>query len=125
MKARYELFVEKIPLKQVRGWVRDADRIRHESGKYFSVLAVEAEIGNREVPRWTQPMASSAQEGIIAFITRRINGVLHFLVQAKIEAGNLDVVGNITGWSAQPYLTSLRFNTSIGANISVAATGSA
>jgi len=38
-------------------------------------------------------------------------------------SGNLDVTGNITGWSAQPYLTSLRFNTSISANISVAASG--
>jgi fibronectin-binding autotransporter adhesin len=35
--------------------------------------------------------------------------------------GNLDVIGNITGWSGQPYLTSLRFNTGLGANISVAA----
>jgi len=34
--------------------------------------------------------------------------------------GNLDVTGNITGWSGQPYLTSMRFNTSLGANISVA-----
>ncbi len=38
--------------------------------------------------------------------------------------GNLDVTGNITGWTNQPYLTSLRFNTGIGAGISVAATGS-
>ena len=38
--------------------------------------------------------------------------------------GNLDVTGNITGWASQPYLTSLRFNTNIGAGISVAATGS-
>lgn len=92
LKARYELFVEKIPLNKVRCWVRDQESIHHETGKYFSVVAVEVEIGNREVPRWTQPMVKSAQEGIIAFITRRINGVLHFLVQAKIEAGNLDVV---------------------------------
>ncbi len=35
-------------------------------------------------------------------------------------SGNLDVTGNITGWSGQPYLTSMRFNTSLGANISVA-----
>jgi oxidase EvaA len=92
LKARYELFVEKIPLNGARGWVWDKNSIRHETGRYFSVIAVEAEIGNREVSRWTQPMLKPAQEGIIAFITRRINGVLHFLVQAKIEAGNLDVV---------------------------------
>ena len=35
--------------------------------------------------------------------------------------GNLDVTGNITGWSAQPYLTSMRFNTGLGANIAVSA----
>ena len=35
--------------------------------------------------------------------------------------GNLDVTGNITGWSGQPYLTSMRFNTGLGANISVTA----
>jgi len=35
-------------------------------------------------------------------------------------SGNLDVTGNITGWSAQPYLTSMRFNANLGANISVA-----
>jgi len=92
LKSKYELFVEKIPLKQVREWVIGDDDIHHETGKYFSVIAVDVGIDNREVPRWTQPMVKSKQEGIIVFITKEINGVLHFLVQAKIEAGNLDVV---------------------------------
>jgi autotransporter-associated beta strand protein len=35
--------------------------------------------------------------------------------------GTLDVTGNITGWTSQPYLTAMRFNTGIGGNISVAA----
>jgi len=39
------------------------------------------------------------------------------------SSGNLDVSGNITAWSAQPYLGSMRFNTSISANISVSETG--
>ena len=34
--------------------------------------------------------------------------------------GTLDVTGNITGWASQPYLTAMRFNTSVGANLSVA-----
>jgi oxidase EvaA len=32
------------------------------------------------------------QEGLCAFIVRKIQGVYHFLVQAKIECGNFDVV---------------------------------
>lgn len=91
LKAHYDLLVEKIPLREVRHWVRDEHTIHHETGQYFSVLAVEVEIEKREVTRWCQPIVKPAQEGIIAFIARRVNGVLHFLVQARIESGNLDV----------------------------------
>ena len=92
LKAKYDLFVEKIPLQRIRDWVFEDGELHHESGKYFSVIAVDVKIGNREVAHWTQPMMKSAQEGIIVFVTKEIHGVLHFLVQAKIEAGNLDVV---------------------------------
>ena len=92
LKARYDILVDRIPLGQVRNWVSDGYSVHHESRKYFSVFAVDVEIGNREVPRWSQPMIKTAQEGMIAFIAREIEGVLHFLVQAKIEAGHLDVV---------------------------------
>ena len=92
LKARTDLQVERIPLEKVRDWVNDGTTIHHDSWKYLSVFAVEVEIGNREVPRWSQPMIKTAQEGMIAFIAREIDGVLHFLVQAKIEAGHLDVV---------------------------------
>jgi oxidase EvaA len=68
------------------------NQIHHEEGKYFSVIAVNVEIGNREVTKWSQPLIKSAQEGIIAFLIKRINGVYHFLVQAKLEAGNLDII---------------------------------
>ncbi|MGE3653811.1 MAG: NDP-hexose 2,3-dehydratase family protein, partial [Flavobacteriales bacterium] len=57
-----------------------------------SVIAVRAELGNREVNSWTQPLVKSAQEGIIAFIIKKINGVYHFLVQAKLESGNFDII---------------------------------
>jgi rhamnogalacturonan endolyase len=33
--------------------------------------------------------------------------------------GNLDVTGTSISWSAQPYLTSMRFNSNVGANIAV------
>jgi autotransporter-associated beta strand protein len=36
------------------------------------------------------------------------------------SSGNLDVTGNITGYSSQPFLTSMRFNTSIGGTVNVA-----
>jgi dTDP-4-dehydro-6-deoxy-alpha-D-glucopyranose 2,3-dehydratase len=92
MKCRYELEINRIPLNEVRCWQRDSTHIRHETGKYFSVMAVEATIESREVSSWCQPLVQSAQIGIIAFLIKEIKGVYHFLVQAKLEPGNMDII---------------------------------
>jgi dTDP-4-dehydro-6-deoxy-alpha-D-glucopyranose 2,3-dehydratase len=92
LKSKYELEVNRVPLKNVQKWVRTENAIHHEQHKYFSVIAADVHIGNREVVSWSQPLVESAQEGLIAFIIKKINGVFHFLVQAKIEAGNFDIL---------------------------------
>jgi len=92
LKTKYELDVSSIPLNSVKKWTRDEYSVSHEQGKYFSVIAVAVEIGNREVKTWTQPLIQSAQEGIMAFLVKNIDGVCHFLVQAKLEAGNFDII---------------------------------
>lgn len=92
LKAFAELEVEKIPLNKVQSWTKDENKIYHQEGKYFEVIAVKAEIGNREVACWTQPLVKSVQEGLIAFVIKKINGVYHFLVQAKMESGNFDII---------------------------------
>lgn len=92
LKFAYELNIKQIALKDLKNWIYDGNLIRHEQGKYFSVIGVTVQIGNREVTCWDQPMLKPAQEGIIAFIIKKINGIYHFLVQAKLEAGNFDVI---------------------------------
>ena len=92
LKSFYELNISQIPLNQVKGWINDGTKIFHEQNKYFTVIGVNVEISNREVSVWDQPIIKPAQEGVIAFIVKKINGVYHFLVQAKLEAGNFDIV---------------------------------
>lgn len=92
LKSIYELEVRKIPLRSVKNWRIEADEIFHEERKYFSVIGAHVEIENREVASWDQPMVRSTQEGIIAFIVKTIDRIPHFLVQAKLEAGNFDVI---------------------------------
>ena len=84
--------MDKIALDKLNDWTKDGRSIHHVQNKYFSVIGVRAEIGNREVASWTQPLVKSAQEGMIAFIIKKINGVYHFLVQAKMESGNFDII---------------------------------
>lgn len=91
-KCKYELEVDKIPLYDLKDWRIEKEVIRHKDHKYFQVIAVEVSIDNREVIKWTQPMIEPAQEGICAFITKEINGILHFIVQTKLECGNFDII---------------------------------
>ncbi len=92
IKSKYDLEVKQVPLKDVKKWYKDDYSIYHEDKKYFSVIGVNVHIDNREVTNWSQPLIKSAQEGIIAFLIKKINGVYHFLVQAKLEAGNFDII---------------------------------
>ncbi|MBI5625521.1 MAG: NDP-hexose 2,3-dehydratase family protein [Elusimicrobia bacterium] len=92
LKTRYELEVERIPLKDVADWEKDDRRVFRKDGKYFSVIGVSVQAGDREVCRWTQPMVEPQQEGVIGFLTKRIGGTRHYLVQAKLEPGNFDVL---------------------------------
>ena len=92
LKAKFELEVTTIPLKSVNDWQIGTHEITHRDNKYFKVVGVNVEISNREVKSWDQPLVEPTQEGICAFIIKEINGVLHFLVQAKIECGNFDII---------------------------------
>lgn len=92
LKFKYELEVKQIGISQMHRWIYDGNTIRHEEGKYFDVMGVRVQIGNREVVSWDQPMVRSAQEGLMGFIVKKINGIYHFLVQAKLESGNFDIV---------------------------------
>ena len=92
LKSRYELVTERIPLKGVGEWrVTDAEIVRSDR-LFFRVLGVNVTIANREVARWCQPIVQPMQEGLCVLFVKKIDGVLHFLLQAKVECGNFDVV---------------------------------
>lgn len=92
LKFKYELNVTPIGISEMQKWIYDDNTIYHKEHKYFDVIGVNVKIGNREVVSWDQPMVRSAQEGLMGFLVKKINGIYHFLVQAKLESGNFDVV---------------------------------
>ena len=92
LKSRYELITDKIPLKDVKDWrVTDMEIVRPDH-RYFRVMGVNVTIANREVSSWCQPLVQPMQEGLCVLFRKRINGVYHYLFQAKVECGNFDVV---------------------------------
>ncbi len=91
-KQKYELTLTRTPLKDLDEWEIDSDCIEHKEKKYFRVIPVKVSIVGREVQSWCQPMMEPVQSGLIAFMVKKINGIYHFLVQAKFECGNFDIL---------------------------------
>lgn len=91
-KFRYDLQTKQISLRDLVDWRQDNHRIYHEQNKYFSVIGVRVKAANREVQRWDQPIIEQVDPGIVAFIGCELKGVLHLLVQLKMESGNMDLL---------------------------------
>lgn len=120
LKAGYDLTVSETPLNEIPEWECKADEIVRKDKQYFRILGVRVCIDNREVRSWCQPLVQPMQQGICAFIAKKINGVYHFLVQAKMECGNRDVfelaptvqclTGNIYDGTPRPPFTDYVLN---------------
>jgi oxidase EvaA len=100
LKVAWEMTVERIPLDQVAGWRQTDREIAHESGKRFSVAAVDVRAPNREVTGWTQPILKYRACGVSGFLVQKINGTLHFLARAQLQPGGFDLldVGPTVTW---------------------------
>ncbi|GAA3053526.1 NDP-hexose 2,3-dehydratase family protein [Kitasatospora albolonga] len=91
-RSTTDLRARLVPLRQVDEWHSAEGRISHRTGAFFDVMGVRVRARGREVDEWTQPLIAATGPGVIAFLVREIDGVLHVLVQASAEAGHNDVV---------------------------------
>ena len=92
LKSRYDLVVSRCAVNEMPGWFMDDYEIARYDHQFFKIIGVRVSIENREVVDWCQPLVEPMQEGLCAFIIKKINGVYHFLIQAKLECGNFDVM---------------------------------
>ena len=85
--------VEQIPFSKLQKWYVDNEgAIRHESGKFFSIEGIHVETDYGTLNSWEQPIINQPEVGYLGILTKEFNGVLYFLMQAKIEPGNVNCV---------------------------------
>ena len=89
-----DMIVEEIGIKDLDKWDIDhnSGNVKHESGGFFEVIGVKvSNTFDREVGKkgWTQPMIAKNPGGILGIIMKKINGIPHYLLQAKAEPGNI------------------------------------
>jgi oxidase EvaA len=86
-RRAHRFTVERVPLEKINGWSSEPDtgNIVHRSGRFFSVEGLQVMIDGRE---WQQPIIVQPEVGILGILAKEFDGVLHFLMQAKMEPGN-------------------------------------
>ncbi|AET70520.1 NDP-hexose 2,3-dehydratase [Desulfosporosinus orientis DSM 765] len=87
-----EVNIERITLEDSKFWFFDkySGLIRNKNNSFFSISGIQ-QYRNDELLA-EQPIIIQNEIGFLGIIFRKINGVLHFLMQAKIEPGNINKV---------------------------------
>ncbi|XVV00991.1 NDP-hexose 2,3-dehydratase family protein [Actinosynnema sp. CA-248983] len=82
--------VDRIPFADLVGWSFDPDsgNLVHQSGRFFTVEGLHVKVGEGPFPEWQQPIILQQEVGILGILVKEFGGVLHFLMQAKMEPGN-------------------------------------
>jgi len=83
-----------IPFSEMNSWYFDnGGNIRHNSGKFFSIEGITVKvITEGEVKEWNQPIINQPEVGILGILCQKRFGILYFLLQAKIEPGNVNKI---------------------------------
>lgn len=85
--------VESVPFSELYDWYFDLDgNLRHKSGKFFSIEGLTVNTNYGHIHNWQQPIINQPEIGFLGIITKEIDGVLYFLLQAKVEPGNINNV---------------------------------
>ncbi|WP_410537975.1 NDP-hexose 2,3-dehydratase family protein [Streptomyces sp. KL2] len=86
--------VERIPFAELDGWsfAPDTGDLAHRSGRFFRVEGMRAHVDEGPFRRWEQPVIRQPEVGILGILAKEFDGVLHFLMQAKMEPGNRNLL---------------------------------
>jgi len=93
-KESISVKVEISHFSEMENWTCDSKSFRHATGRFFSIqgIKVKTDWFSGGMTSWCQPIINQPEIGYLGFIVKEINGVFHFLVQAKVEPGNVNAV---------------------------------
>ncbi len=86
--------IREVPLGELASWRfdRESGNLIHESGRFFSVEGLRVLSSYPDASEVCQPIINQPEIGILGILAKRFDGVLCFLIQAKMEPGNINLV---------------------------------
>jgi len=84
--------INRICFDELKLWSFVNGELEHKTGKFFKIQGLNVKTNYGEIHDWDQPIINQDEVGYLGFITKKVDGILKFLVQAKVEPGNIDNV---------------------------------
>lgn len=82
--------INKVPLEQCKDWYIQDGEITNKNKSFFSIRGIRNIDGTGETIE--QPIIIQKEIGYLGIICKEIDGVINFLMQAKIEPGNVNKI---------------------------------
>ncbi|MBQ1489907.1 MAG: NDP-hexose 2,3-dehydratase family protein [Eubacterium sp.] len=91
-KAQTTVVIEKTAFPKGGFWYLDEETgyIRNQNGSFFQLAGYRKRVGDRITVE--QPVILQQEIGYLGILCKKFDGLLHFLMQAKIEPGNINAV---------------------------------
>lgn len=91
-ERKLEVSLKNISLDECSPWFYDEDEgcIRNEKDSFFRIYGIRRVAEERVMTE--QPIIEQSEIGFLGILCCKINGIWHYLMQAKIEPGNVNVV---------------------------------
>ncbi|MFE0037734.1 NDP-hexose 2,3-dehydratase family protein [Streptomyces sp. NPDC059015] len=98
-RRAHAFHVERIPFAELGQWrfEQGTGNLVHRSGRFFTVEGMhvverDGPSGDGPYREWQQPVVRQPEVGILGILAKEFDGVLHFLMQAKMEPGNANLL---------------------------------
>lgn len=89
-RRAHHFAVRRIPFAELTGWSfrPGTGNLGHDSGRFFTVEGLRVGVDGGPYRSWQQPIINQPEVGVLGILAKEFDGVLHFLMQAKMEPGN-------------------------------------
>jgi len=91
-KKKNFFLVKKKKLSDLKNWNIKENKIYHSSKKFFQIVGFRITSNYYYNKNWDQPLIIQNEKGILGILRRKYKGSHQYLLQAKIEPGNINKV---------------------------------
>ena len=84
-----KIFVKRKNLYDLENWIISNKKIYHKTKKFFQIIGIRV-FSNFNKKTWDQPIMVQNENGILGIIRKKFNNKYKYLLQAKLEPGNIN-----------------------------------